>query len=210
MLVILTLISGLGFYFGQNQSSPDSWGLYGWGMHLNDASKFKLTGEGANSYNGSLALSCFYGIFFKTYNGTVAIHQNGVMTIGIENKVILQRISDGQSWERPYKLYVSSGIRTESVRVDIASSWPDYVFANTYQRMTLPQIETFINQNKHLPNTPSAETVKKEGLVLEATAINQQEKIEDIYLHLIELEKRLKAVEAVNIALKAELLKLKN
>jgi hypothetical protein len=200
---------GLGFYFGENQPKSDDWGLYGWGMHLNDASKFKLTGESANEANGSLALSCFYGVFFKTYLGTVAIHQNGVMTIGIDDKILLQKISNGSPSERPYKLYVGSGIRTESVKVDLTASWPDYVFANNFQRMTLPQIEAFINQNKHLPNTPSAETVKKDGLVLEAAAINQQEKIEDIYLHLIELEKRLKVVEAENIALKAELVKLK-
>jgi hypothetical protein len=132
------------------------------------------------------------------------------MTVGIEDKKLLQNIANGPSWERPYKLYVASGIRTESVKVDLAASWPDYIFAPNYSRLTLPQIETFIAQNRHLPNTPSAETVKKEGLTLETTAVNQQEKIEDIYLHLIELEKRLKTIETENAALKAELAKLKN
>ncbi|MEY4938029.1 MAG: hypothetical protein RIS64_4388, partial [Bacteroidota bacterium] len=57
----------------------------------------------------------------------------------------------------------------------------------------------------HLPNTPSAEVVERQGLELGATAKNHQEKIEEVFLHLIDLEKRLKSLEAENAALKARL-----
>jgi regulator of replication initiation timing len=44
---------------------------------------------------------------------------------------------------------------------------------------------------------------------LGATAKNHQEKIEELFLHLIEMEKRLRALETENARLKTELQHLK-
>lgn len=65
-----------------------------------------------------------------------------------------------------YNLFVKGGILTEEVRVNLQSAWADYVFDKNYNLKSLEEVETFINQNKHLPNMPSAKQVKEEGIEL--------------------------------------------
>jgi hypothetical protein len=101
-----------------------------------------------------------------------------------------------------YRLYVEGGILTKEVRV--RTTWADYVFAPDYELLSLPQVEAYIADHGHLPNTPSARDVEAQGLNLGAAAANQQEKIEELYLHLIKLNKRLEKVEAENAALRAQ------
>lgn len=84
---------------------------------------------------------------------------------------------------------------------------PDYVFEKyfngksilkeDYTMMSLDQIEAFAKKNMHLPGVPSALEVKEKGgiVINRATEINL-EKIEELYLHLIELNKEAKALKA--------------
>jgi hypothetical protein len=108
-----------------------------------------------------------------------------------------------------YMMYVRHGIVTEKIKVATVENWPDYVFKKGYALLSLSQVDTFIQAKGHLPNTPSAEVVERQGLELGATAKNHQEKIEELFLHLIEMEKRIKALEAENTQLKTELHHLK-
>lgn len=91
-----------------------------------------------------------------------------------------------------YRLFVAQGIRTEKVRVDIATvkGWADYVFMKDYQLMPLNELENFIIQNKHLPNIPTAEEVVKKGIDLGVMNSKLLEKIEELTLHTIELNKK--------------------
>ncbi len=88
-----------------------------------------------------------------------------------------------------YNLFVKGGILTEEVRVNLQSAWADYVFDKNYNLKTLEEVETFINQNKHLPNMPSAKQVKEEGIELGEMIKMQQEKIEELTLYLLQLNK---------------------
>lgn len=73
--------------------------------------------------------------------------------------------------------------------------FPDYVFEEDYNLPTLQDIETFVNENKHLPNTPSARELAENGMNLKELTVVQQESIEQLYLHIIALEKRIKELE---------------
>lgn len=88
-----------------------------------------------------------------------------------------------------YKLFVKGGILTEEVRVSLANTWADYVFEEDYVLKPLNEVEQFINDNGHLPNVPSAEQVKEEGIELGEMAKIQQEKIEELTLYIIEQNK---------------------
>lgn len=88
-----------------------------------------------------------------------------------------------------YNLFVKGGILTEEVRVSLASTWADYVFAKDYKLKPLSEVERFINTNGHLPNVPSAKQVKEEGVELGEMAKIQQEKIEELTLYVIEQNK---------------------
>lgn len=99
-----------------------------------------------------------------------------------------------------YRLYVEGGILTEEVRV--RNDWADYVFQEDYALKSLTEVEQFIDQNGHLHNVPSAAQVEDEGFEIGDMTKVQQEKIEEIFLHIIEMDKRIKALEAENAALK--------
>lgn len=87
-------------------------------------------------------------------------------------------------------LEVNGTIRSKEVIVEIAN-WSDFVFDNNYKLMSLKETERFIKQNGHLPNVPSAAEVEKEGIELgEMNAILLQ-KIEELTLYVIELEKQI-------------------
>jgi hypothetical protein len=69
------------------------------------------------------------------------------------------------------------------------SSFPDYVFEKDYKLMNLHELEKFILKNKHLPGVPTEKEVISNGIDVAEMQKIQIEKIEEIYLHLIELEK---------------------
>ncbi len=88
-----------------------------------------------------------------------------------------------------YKLFVEKGIRTRKIKVDI-SSWPDYVFDEQYKLQNLAELENYIQKNKHLPEVPSAQEVEREGVNLGDNQAILLKKIEELTLHLIEMDKR--------------------
>lgn len=89
-----------------------------------------------------------------------------------------------------FKLAVGGKAIAEEIKVKLKSSgWPDYVFDSSYQLTPLPVLETFIKTNKHLPDIPSAATTEKDGVDIGAMQRLLLKKIEELTLHLIELEK---------------------
>ncbi len=95
-------------------------------------------------------------------------------------------------------------LRSRSVRVDL-NAWADYVFKPSYQLMTLKETHHFIQENGHLPDVPSEEELKTGGLDLGEMQRIQMQKIEELTLHLIEMDKRMTDLEAENKALKEQL-----
>lgn len=88
------------------------------------------------------------------------------------------------------KLSVNGNIRAREIKVESAN-WPDYVFAEAYQPMSLSNLKTFVKEHKHLPGIPSATEVKGEGISLGEMNRKLIEKIEELTLHLIEKDEQL-------------------
>jgi hypothetical protein len=109
-----------------------------------------------------------------------------------------------------YKLFVETGIRTRKVKVD-ALAWSDYVFDKDYKLPTLPEVDKFIRQNKHLPGVLSTAEVEKNGIDLGENQAILLKKVEELTLYLIENNKNMielnKKVEALST--ENELLKKK-
>lgn len=99
-----------------------------------------------------------------------------------------------------YKLVVNGGIISKEVKV--RSDFADYVFEKDYNLLTLTEVENHIQEKGHLHNTPSAKDIQKNGLNVGEITTNQQEKIEELFLHLIEMEKRISELEKENQELK--------
>lgn len=84
------------------------------------------------------------------------------------------------------------------VNVQVAGSFPDYVFDPGYKLMSIDALEKFIQQEKHLPGIASAKEVCEKGSI--AVGEMQKvllEKIEELTLYMIQLDKENKALKAM-------------
>ncbi len=90
-----------------------------------------------------------------------------------------------------YKLVVNGKARIKDECLIIGTGWADYVFEESYNLLPLNEVEEFISKNGHLPNMPKTKEIEKNGLGLAQITIKQQEKIEELTLYIIELEKKM-------------------
>jgi len=94
-----------------------------------------------------------------------------------------------------YKLYVQTGILTEKVKVALSNdpygNWSDFVFDDDYELRSLNEVESYIKENKHLPEIPSAEEVCREGLDLAKMDAKLLQKIEELTLYIIQQQKEI-------------------
>ena len=76
------------------------------------------------------------------------------------------------------------------------TSWADKVFSKDYKMLSLFELEKYVNQYTHLPEIPSEADVIKNGVdVAEMNKLLLQ-KVEELTLHLIELNKKIEKLEA--------------
>lgn len=144
-----------------------------------------------------------YGLQFFT--------QESWMTNQTEKMRILGNGNVGIGTTNPSeKLTVKGKVLVEEIKVQLSTSWPDYVFANNYKRMPLPELEQFITKNKHLPEIPSAQKVAKEGIELGANQAALLKKIEELTLYIIDQNKELKRQNEKIDALEEKLAKISN
>ena len=103
------------------------------------------------------------------------------------------RIGDG-SMIPTNALEVNGTVRSKEVLVEI-TGWSDFVFKKDYNLMSLAEVERYVKEHGHLPGVPSVADVEENGIGLgEMNAILLQ-KIEEMTLHLIEMEKRMQEME---------------
>lgn len=97
-----------------------------------------------------------------------------------------------------YKLFVKDGIKTEKVKVVIASEdgWADYVFNKEYPLKSLQEVALFIHKNNHLPEMPSAtEIVENGGVELKEMTVLLLKKIEELTLYTIQQQKMIEELQ---------------
>ena len=82
-----------------------------------------------------------------------------------------------------YKLDVCGTVRAKEVRVE--TGWCDYVFEEDYNLLSLEEVESFIQKNKHLPDVPAGADIEKNGLKLAEMQATHMLKIEELTLYMI-------------------------
>lgn len=113
---------------------------------------------------------------------------SGAVGIGISE-------ADAETKLEGIALGVNGTIKATELIVELYENWPDFVFADDYELMSLYEVENYIKQNRHLPNVPSEAQVLEGGVnVGEMTSILLQ-KVEELTLHIIELNKRIEELE---------------
>ncbi|MFT4223738.1 hypothetical protein [Dysgonomonas sp.] len=86
----------------------------------------------------------------------------------------------------------------------------DFVFSSGYNLRSLSEVETFVKQNKHLPDIPSEKQMQENGLNLNDMQIKLLQKIEELTLYVIEQDKKIETLQKENISIKKELVNLRN
>jgi len=87
------------------------------------------------------------------------------------------------------KLAVNGKINCKEVEVTL-TGWSDNVFKAGYNLKPLGEVETFINDNKHLPGVPSEAEVLQKGTNLGEMDAVLLQKIEELTLYVINLKKQ--------------------
>ncbi len=146
---------------------------------------------------------------FFTYAGAGSTSLREYMSITDEGTIYMgQNITDFNKGAG-YKLRVQGKIIAEELRVQLTSTWPDYVFAKDYKLPSLQSLEQYIAKNQHLPNVPAADEVQKSGIALGEMQTKMMEKIEELTLYILELNKKNEAITKQMEALQKELIALK-
>jgi hypothetical protein len=150
--------------------------------------------RGLNGKGGYIGTSSNHPLHFYTNSqfAQMTLLQNGSLCIG------------SMTGATGYKLNVAGKIMAEEIRVQSYATWPDYVFKPGYVLTPLPTLEQQINHLGHLPNIPDAETIEKSGITLGDMQTRLVEKIEELTLYLIQLDKDNRRLKEEMQVLRAE------
>ncbi|NER12981.1 hypothetical protein GWK08_05990 [Leptobacterium flavescens] len=150
-----------------------------------------ITPSGHNNNYGYSGMRSAWGkLYFYTGSGNTVAGQ----IINPEARMFIKENGNiGIGTTSPdSKLTVKGKIHAEEVKVDLSVPGPDYVFANDYNLRTLEELQKYIQQNKHLPNIPSAKEMETSGVELGVMNMKLLEKIEELTLYTLEQEKTIK------------------
>ncbi|MEX6688850.1 hypothetical protein QTN47_15185 [Danxiaibacter flavus] len=151
-----------------------------WGI-THSSSTVKV-GTYIGSSGGWLATSTNSNLYFATnlLNGNnyaqLTLLTNGNFGVGTINP--------------QFKLDVCGTIRAKEVLVE--TGWCDYVFDKDYILKPLDEVKDFIEENKHLPDVPSATDVAANGVRVAEMDSIMIKKIEELTLYVIQQNKQIK------------------
>lgn len=92
------------------------------------------------------------------------------------------------------KLIVNGNIKAKRVIITL-QGWGDYVFDSAYNLRPLDQVADYVKQNKHLPEMQPAKQLEKDGADMGEVVKQQQVKIEELTLYIIEQNKKQQALQ---------------
>jgi len=118
-------------------------------------------------------------------------------TLKVDGRVKIGNVKTPSSPTSDYMLYVEKGILTERLKcaVKTTNDWSDFVFDENYKLQSLEDVADFIKCNKHLPDVPSAQEMVENGLDVTQMNALLLRKIEELTLHVISLEQKIKIYE---------------
>jgi hypothetical protein len=95
-----------------------------------------------------------------------------------------------------HKLTVEGSIGARKIQVTSVKPWPDYIFGENYTLTPLYETEKYVKAHKHLPDMPSAKEVAENGIDLGEMNRKLLEKMEEMTLHMIRMQKKIDELES--------------
>ena len=99
-----------------------------------------------------------------------------------------------------YKLDVNGTIRANEIKINLNGA--DFVFEKAYKLMPLAELETFVKEQKHLPEVAPAKEMKENGTDLGNLNSKLLQKVEELTLYLIEQNKQINLLKEENKAIR--------
>jgi len=145
--------------------------LIGWNRSKGDGETDFISNQGAGVRGG-----------FSFYNYSNDGHETHLMWIKGDGNVGIG------TREISAKLTVAGNIAAREVKVTV-NAGADFVFHDNYNLKPLPELESFIKKNNHLPEIASAKEMESEGMNLSEMNIRLLQKIEELTLYVIKQQK---------------------
>ena len=115
------------------------------------------------------------------FNMRVAYNQPSMK---INDRNFLELDNQGQFVLNEFKIkYANEGL------------WSDKVFEKNYPLMPLSEVKTYIEENQHLPNFPSANEVVENGIVVNQMVSKLLEKVEELTLYTLKQQEEIDALK---------------
>ncbi|MBV6646047.1 MAG: hypothetical protein KI790_11400 [Cyclobacteriaceae bacterium] len=177
------------------------------------------------SYNSSrpenlMGLPRAKGVFLRTHSGSpadrlaIGTGSSAPMHFATADVVRMTinpngNIGVGTQTTGSHKLAVEGSIGAREIKVE-ANGWSDFVFENDYNLRTLEEVEQHISEKGHLPEIPSEAEVAENGINLGEMNAKLLQKIEELTLYMIDVNKRVNQLETENTELKEKIVRLEN
>lgn len=171
--------TGYGIYASASGSGTNYAGYFSGKTYVSDKLLIGTTSATAklNVQNSDLNLSAF------------KVYTNGANRLVVDGS---GRVMIGTSTPaNGYALSVKGKIMCDELKVELSSSWPDYVFAKDYKLLSLEEVESHINEFNHLPGIPAAAEMEANGVSVGEMQTKLVEKVEELTLYVIQLKKEI-------------------
>lgn len=155
----------------------------------NDQKRYKFSAQTGGETNMS--------IYNKSQQATLDFFEDGndnvKLTLPKANSYISIGTTSFTDGTDVYKLSVAGNIRAN--RVKVYTTWADFVFEKNYKLPTLEEVEKHIAEKGHLKDIPSAKEVEAKGIELGEMNKLLLQKVEELTLYVIALNKELLEVK---------------
>ena len=148
-----------------------------------------------NNDQMNLSVSGYSGLKPFTFEASKFVFKSGKVGIGVTNPTVaLDIVGDIRCKGNVDLISMNSqsinveNLAAKDITMDMKNA-ADYVFDANYDLKSLSEVEKFVNEHHHLPGMPSAEEMDANGVSVSKMSNLLLEKIEELTLHMIQLEK---------------------
>lgn len=139
-----------------------------------------------------------YGMYFGVSSTGRSWIQGGRTDSATAYDILLQSAGGkvGIGTNSPDELLTVNGIiHAKEVKIDLSGPLADFVFKKGYALRPLNEVHSYIKDNGHLPEIPSEEEVKKNGMNISEMQVKLLQKVEELTLYAIDQQKRIEELE---------------
>lgn len=198
-----TTASGLQSFASGNSTivSGNSASALGYNLVAQSYSSFVIGSWNLNPGTYSTTSAVATDPVFVIGNGTSPSTRANAVTVLKNGNMLINKTTQLNSL---YKLDIDGTMRVNEIVVNLTGA--DFVFNSNYKLLPLKELELFIKENSHLPEIASAKEMETgDGVKIGEMQTKLLQKIEELTLYMIELDKTVENLAQENKVLKTKL-----